>query len=238
MKKLQKTDVVYGPNSIIEVIRAGRRKIKKIYTKEPFPKAWQRLCEFFDPQDFDVEVVSSDKLAGVAKTSQHMGVVAVTEPFVFQKELFNPKKNPKVLVLDGIQDVGNMGTILRTAHCTGFSGVVLSGKRCAQISASVIKNSAGFAEHLKIYTASDLGKALDALAASGYKVVLTVVQGGQDIKTVESEGPMCLVIGNEESGISQEILDKGLRASIPQADEHASLNAAIAAGIFMHKFGD
>ena len=169
----------------------------------------------------------------MACSSEHMGIVALVSPFQFPKKMFDPKKQQFVLLLDSIQDVHNLGAILRTAYCTGVTGIILCKKQAAPLTAAAIKVSAGLAEHLNIYIASSLKHAIQESKQAGYNLYMTVLDNGKNAMEVTYKKPMCLVIGNEAVGISKDVLKDGELITLPQVDPNVSYNASVAAGIFM-----
>ncbi len=231
--ELKPLEVVYGAHPVIELLKANRRKVSHVYTLKPYPKAWQRISQVLHNKRIEVRIVDKPTLDRIAGCSDHMGVVALASPFVFKREFFTAEKHPQILLLDSIQDVKNLGAILRSAHCAGFKGVVLSKKGCAPITAATLKASAGLAHHLDIFLAPSLESALLAIKIQHYAVFMAVPHGGIDIRQVNPQKPLCLVIGNEETGIKKQLFAKGNLITLPQVNKDVSYNASVAAGILM-----
>ncbi len=162
------SEVLFGPHALIECCRARRRRILSIYTTKPAPKAWRRV-EGHIPKQVSVNYVSKDVLARMAGTTDHGGIVASVAPFVFDSSIFDSRKKPKIILLDTIQDVRNVGAILRSAYCLGVDGVVMCKKKGAPLSPVVFKTSAGLAEHLNIYQAPTMKAAVADLKKAGKK---------------------------------------------------------------------
>jgi 23S rRNA (guanosine2251-2'-O)-methyltransferase len=177
-----------------------------------------------------VDVAVLDRMAG---TKDHMGIIAWVTPFKFRSKMFDPAKAPFILLLDAVQDVRNLGAILRSASCIGVSGVVLCKAMTAPLTGSAFKASAGLAEHLDIYVAPSLRGALQEIKEAGYNLYLAVLEKGEDATTVNYKTPSCLVIGNEASGITKEIRSQGTLVTLPQRVADISFNASVAAGILM-----
>ena len=227
-------EIIYGVHPIIEMLKASRRKLISLYTIKPFPRGWERLKKYLPKYVPNIQYVDRHKLSGIAGSPEHMGVVAFVTPFKYQKNIFDPKKSPFILLLDSIQDVHNLGAILRSAYCSGINGVVLLRKGSAPLSASAIKASAGLAENLNIYLAPSLKNAVIELKKRGYNLYMTVVGKGQNAMEVDYKKPLCLVIGNEATGISKEILEEGNLVTLPEkSGTQSSFNASVAAGIFL-----
>ncbi len=232
-KNLSVNELIYGAHPIIEVIRAKKRRIISIYTTKPTPKSWDRIKQYLPRSISNIQYVSRSILDRMTGSTDHMGIAAWVAPRKYRKKIFDPKKQKFILLLDSIQDVRNLGGILRSSYCTGVDGVVICAKRSARITAACLKSSAGLAEHLDIYVAPSLKHAVMELRRVGYNLYMTVLDNGKNAMYVNYESPICLVIGNEATGISKEILEYGELITLPQNDPEASYNASVAAGIFL-----
>ena len=226
-------ELIYGVHSIIEMLRAKRRRLASIYTMKPLPNSWKRIERFLPDRVPNTQYVSKGILDRMACSSDHAGIVALVSPFQFRKNMFDPEKHPFILLLDSLQDVHNLGAILRSAYCTGVSGVVLCKKGAAPLTAAAIKVSAGLAEHLDIYIASSIKQAVQEVKEAGYNLYMTVLENGKNAMEVTYKKPMCLVIGNEATGVTKDVLGKGELITLPQSDPEVSYNASVAAGIFL-----
>lgn len=144
---------------------------------------------------------------------------------------------PFLLLLDEIEDPHNLGSILRTADCTGVHGVIVPKRRSAQITATVSKTSAGAVEYVPVARVTNLGQTIDRLKELGVWVVGTDVDTdqnlfGSDIFT----GPVAVVIGNENKGMGRLIREKcDVLLKLPMAGKINSLNASVAAGVIMYE---
>jgi len=231
MKKKQKAgDIVFGIHPFIELLKAKKRKIYTIYTTKPEPKAWRQIQKLLPKKPIPIQYVSRDALSRLAGSTDHQGIVAAVQPFGFVSQFFNPRKHPFLLLLDGVQDVGNLGAILRSAYCVNCSGVIICKKCGAPLTASAFKASSGLAEHLPIYQASSVHQAANELKKAGYHLYLATL-GGKDVRKIEFKSPLCLVIGNEAVGISKTILHEGQQITLSQRKADISYNASVAAGI-------
>jgi len=236
-KKAKKTkketyEIIYGAHSLIELLKAKKRQLYSIYTTKPLPKAWRRIEKYLPRRIPNIQYVKRAILDRMAQTTEHMGIVALVSPFKFCTKPFTPKTKPFLLMLDSIQNVRNLGAILRSAYCTGVNGVVLCKKGSAPLTAAAHKASAGLAEHLDIYIAPSPQDAVQTLKKSGYHLYMSVLDG-KDATTVDYKKPLCLVIGNEETGISKKIQSQGKQITLPQRSPEISYNASVAAGILL-----
>jgi 23S rRNA (guanosine2251-2'-O)-methyltransferase len=226
-------ELIYGVHAILEMLRAKKRKLVSIYTTKPQPKAWKRIEKYLPARIPNIQYVSKGVLDRMACSSEHMGIIALVSPFQFRKKMFDPERYPFILLLDSLQDVHNLGAILRSAYCTGVRGVVLCKKGSAPLTAAAIKVSAGLAEHLDIYVASSIRQAAQEIKQAGYNLYMTVLKNGKNAMDITYKKPMCLVIGNEAIGVSKDILGQGELITLPQSDPDISYNASVAAGIFL-----
>ncbi|MCK4499931.1 RNA methyltransferase, partial [Candidatus Babeliales bacterium] len=195
-------ELIYGAHPIIEALKAGKRKLESIYTTKPFPKGWRRVEQFLPKKPVTINYIPRESLTRMAGTTDHMGIIAWMSLFPFKKELFNPLKAPKILLLDAVQDVRNLGAIIRSAHCTCFDGIVLCKGNSAPLGPATLKASAGLTEHMSIFIAPSMAWAAQELKKSGYNLYMAVLENGVDTRTQNFEGPTCIVIGNEATGIS------------------------------------
>lgn len=233
-KSQQKIDgeLIFGIHSIVELLRAKRRKLLSIYTTRPTPRGWQQIEELLPSRPVPIQYVSREKLYEIAGTMDHQGVVAWAHPFVIRKTFFDPVRSPFLVLLDAIQDPRNVGAIIRTAYCTGASGIILIKKNAAPLTASALKASAGLAEHLDIYLAASTQEAVQLLTKAGYNLYIATF-GGADARTVHFKSPACLIIGSEGVGITKGIEKFGTAVTLPQRTADISYNASVAAGILL-----
>jgi len=225
-------ELIYGPHAITEMLKAKRRRLVSIYTTKTLPKSWSRVKSYL-PDRVNVQYVSRDALAKMSGTTDHSGLVALVTPFKYATKMFDPKRHPFILLLDGVQDVRNLGAILRSTYCTGINGVVLCKKGGASIGPAVCKTSAGLVEYLDIYQAPSINAAVSEIKAAGYALYMAVLKNGKNIMDVKYKTPKCLVIGNEATGISKDVVGSGELITIPQQRPDISYNASVAAGILL-----
>ena len=230
--KTKPGELLYGAHAIIEMLKAKRRKLIGLYTTKPLPKAWERIERFLPKFVPNIQYVSRDILDRMAGTADHNGVVAWVSPFKYATQLPDPAKKPFILLLDSIQDVRNVGAILRSAHCTGIDAVVMCKTSAAPMNATVFKASAGLAEYMEVFIAPSMKHAAQELGKAGYNMYMAVLDG-QDATKAAYKTPACLVIGNEAVGITAEVKKMGTAITLPQRSPDMSFNASVAAGILM-----
>lgn len=230
-KSEQKGEILFGIHPVIEVLKAKRRPVIRLYTTQPTPKAWKQVEELL-PKGVPIQYVPRESLTKLAGTTDHQGIVIIAAPFPIQKQFFNPQRHPILIMLDGVQDPRNLGAILRSAHCTGVTGVIITKKGGAPLNGVAIKSAAGLSEHLAIYESPSAAAAVIELKKAGYTIYLAALGGKSVLNTTFSE-PLCLVIGSEGTGISPDIRSAGHLIMLPQKTPSISYNASVAAGILL-----
>ena len=227
---------IYGVHPVTELLKSRRIKIGAIYSLKNPIKSWNSISKLI-PSHIPVSMVTRETLDKVAGTKDHQGILAFVADFPFSKSMFTPEKQRFVVILDGVQDVRNLGAILRSAYCTGVDGVVLVRANAASLTASAFKASAGLAVHMPIHLASSVKGAIVELKRSGYNIYCATLGGSESVANFEFKDPAVLVIGNEEFGISNDVARMGTRILLPQRRPDISYNASVAGGILMYSIG-
>ena len=178
-----------------------------------------------DLGDIPQYIVSDDVLRKIAFSTNPQGVVAVCK---ISKE--NEIKSDRILLLDGVSDPGNLGTILRTSLAFGYNDILLTKKCCSPYNEKAVQASQGAIFEVSLQKNFDLNK----LHQNGYQIISTEIKGSIELEKVKPNQKHILVLGNESHGISQELLDiSDLRVRI-DINKIESLNVAIAGAIAMY----
>lgn len=185
-----------------------------------------------------VQIVSQRRLESVARTDAAQGVVAFADPIepVDLDDLCRTTASvtPMVLVLDGVTDPHNVGSLFRSAACAGVTGVVLARHRAAHVTPTVAKVAAGAVEHLPVALVPGIPAALARLTDQGVRCIGLDAEAGTALYDLAgiAEGPVALVLGSEGKGLSQLARRRcDIVVSIPQHGGVASLNVATAGAI-------
>ena len=224
-----------GRNAVIELLKTGKN-IDKLLIEKGAQGSVMKI--FAEARKLGVRVQFVDKqvLDKESPSRRHQGVIAFTTEYEYfdLDDIIAEKKSEKggfVVLCDGIEDVHNLGSILRVAECAGADGVVIPKSGGASVTESVIRISAGAAEHMKVAKVANLNQAVEKLQKNGYWVY-ALEAGGEDIYKEKFTGNVALVVGGEDSGVkrlTKEKCDKTL--SIPLQGKVNSLNASVALGI-------
>ena len=224
-----------GRNAVLELIGAGKN-IDKILMEKGGKGSLSVIFAEARNRGIRVQYVDKSVLDKESETGRHQGVIALTTDYEYFDidEIITEKHDEKggfVILCDGVEDVHNLGSILRVAECAGADGVVITKAGCAPVNESVIRISAGAAEHVKVARVSNLRVAIDALKKNGYWLY-ALEAGEEDIYSQDFTGNVALVIGGEDCGvrkITRSLCDKIV--SLPLKGNVNSLNASVALGI-------
>lgn len=224
-----------GRNAVLELLKTDK-EIEKILMEKGAQGSLGRIFAEARKKNIRVQFLDKPALDRESITKRHQGVIAYTAEYEYcdLEEIIAEKKNEAggfVVLCDGIQDVHNLGSILRVAECAGADGVVIPKINSATVNESVIRISAGAAEHVKVARVTNLNQAIDLLKENGYWVY-GLEADGEDIYSENLKGNIALVVGGEDSGVkrlTREKCDKIL--SMPMYGKVNSLNASIALGV-------
>jgi len=233
-------------NDLIPV--PGRRPVEELLQKQVVPellvvtrKKHQRgkepLLNRCIAAGWKVEEREKAELDQLSENLPHQGYIAFIREFHYVDlntllEIIRELPDPILVALDQIQDVGNLGAILRSAECAGISGVILPFHHSAAITAASIRRSAGAALHLPICRVGNLAHALDTLSELNFQIIGADQEGAQSIFQTDLRGSIVLVIGSEGKGLRPGIKRRCTElVSIPLKGRIASLNASAAAAV-------
>ncbi|MUT68168.1 23S rRNA (guanosine(2251)-2'-O)-methyltransferase RlmB [Paenibacillus sp. NEAU-GSW1] len=235
-------ELVAGKHPVMEALRSGR-EINKIWIAEGAQKSLtQPIIAEAKKSGIVVQFVDKRKLDSMAPGVQHQGVVAQAAAFAYAEieDLLERARSrgetPFLLILDEIEDPHNLGSILRTAECTGVHGVIIPKRRAAGLTATVLKTSAGAAEHVPVARVTNLAQTIERLKEEGVWIAGTDVSAPQDVYKTKFDLPLGIVIGNEAKGIGRLIKEKcDFLVKLPMLGQLNSLNASVAAGVLMYE---
>lgn len=233
--------MIYGTRAVMEAIHAGK-EIERIMIQSSLANDLVKELialarEFHVPYTF----VPQEKLKRYS-TRNHQGVICLLSSVSYASldnlidRAYSEGREPFLLVLDRVTDVRNFGAISRTAECAGVDGIVMEEKGNAPITSDAMKTSAGALNHLAICREKDLKKTMRYLRESGIRIVACTEKASHSIYEVQLAGPIALIMGSEEDGVSDVFLreaDELVR--IPMRGKIGSLNVSVAAGIAMYE---
>lgn len=190
------------------------------------------LFKEIDFKKYDLYVMKDSLFIKVAQTATSQGVLAVLS----KKEGTNLPEEGNLLIIDRLQDPGNMGTLIRTAEATGYKGVVIMKGSADVFSLKVQRASSGSLFRVPVIFYEDEKELVKDIKESGRSVVVTDLKEGKAVSELYLKMPIALVIGNEGKGVSAYFLDNSdYKVVIPMKGEVESLNAAVAGSILMYE---
>lgn len=237
----KKDDFIFGLRPVMEAIDAGKT-VDKIFLQNALQgEIYQELKNLLSKHGIRPNYVPVEKLNRFTRKN-HQGVVAFISDVPFEKIedvlplLFEQGKTPFLLILDRLTDVRNFGAICRTAECVGIHAVILPEKGAAPINSDAIKTSAGAIYNLKICKEKNLAHTVDFLQQSGVQVFSATEKANKLIYDVNFTEPCAVVMGNEETGISKEVLHHSdEKIKLPIEGKTQSLNVSVACGAILYE---
>jgi len=235
-------EAVYGINPIKVLLASQDTPLKRILIAEGRSgSSVKEIVEIARQKKVPVEWRRRQSLDELTGRTDHQGIVGFRDSFVYADlNVLLENRNPcmshdLILMLDGILDPQNLGSIIRSAHCLGANGVVIPSDRAASVTAAVMKASAGSAGRLPVARVTNLSRTIDDLKDKGFWVFGAEAHGGKDIREHNFNVPAVLVLGSEERGIRTLVKKKcDFLVTVPMAAKFDSFNVAVAAGIIQY----
>jgi 23S rRNA (guanosine2251-2'-O)-methyltransferase len=232
------SDVV-GRQPVLEALRSGREINKILVAKGQRQGSIREIFALAREQGIVVQEVDRTVLDKLSESGNHQGVLAQVSgvSYVELEDLLakpqDPTWAPFLILLDGIQDPHNLGSIIRSGEAMGIDGVIIPKRRAVAVTQTVMKSSAGAANYVPICRVGNLANTIDSLKKAGYWIVGADMEGDSCFSQ-DLTGPMALVIGGEGAGLSRLIKEKcDFLTSVPMRGQINSLNASVAAALLM-----
>ena len=229
---------VLGRQPVLEALRSGQEINKILVAKGQRQGSIREIIALAKGHKIVVQEVERHVLDQLSENQNHQGVLAQIAQIRYYEldELIRPRDKtwaPLLILLDGIQDPHNLGSIIRSAEALGADGVVIPKRRAVGVTSTVMRSSAGAANHLPICRVGNLATTIDKLKGEGYWIV-GADMAGEPCFNQDLTGSLGLVIGNEGTGISRLVREKcDFLSSIPMRGQINSLNASVAASLLM-----
>lgn len=231
--------MIYGTRAVIEAILAGK-DIDKVMVQTGLSNDLSKeLISVAHNNNVQIQFVPAEKLKRLSSRN-HQGVICLLSPVTFASvdnlifKAYQDGREPFFLILDRITDVRNFGAIVRTGECAGLDAIIIPEKGSAPISGDAMKTSAGALNHLPICREKDLKKTMKLLRDNGIRIIACTEKTETPLYSVNLSGPIAIVMGSEEDGISDGLLrDADELARIPMQGKIESLNVSVAAGVVM-----
>lgn len=235
------SNIICGKNPVLEAIRSGREIDRLLIAHGAGGGSIKEIIAKCSKRGVLIKEISPQKLDFYCGGANHQGVAvmfasheycSVDDILSFAEEKGEP---PFIVICDEIEDPHNLGAIIRTAEVCGAHGIIIPKRRSASLNATVAKTSAGALEYMRVARVTNIAAAIDELKVKGVWVFGTDMDG-EDYRSCDFSVPCALVIGNEGKGIGPLVAKKcDKTVSLPMRGKINSLNASVAAGVFMYK---
>ena len=235
-------DQVEGRNAVIELLESGKDINKIFITKGEKHGSINKIISM--AKERKVILVEKDKrqMEQMAQNQNYQGVIAIVPPFEYceiedildrAEEL---KEDPFILILDGIEDPHNLGSIIRTAETAGVHGIIIPKRRAASVNSTVSKVSAGAVQHMKIARVTNITDSIEKLKEKGLWICGTDINTDTYYYNQDLTGSLAIVIGNEGDGISDKVKKNcDFLIKIPMRGKITSLTASVSTGIIIYE---
>src|SRR5215471_6795604 len=236
-------DYVWGRNPVLETLRSSRQ-VKRLLLADGQRDApsLAAILQEAARRHIPIETVPRQRLDQLAQGAVHQGCLAVVEArkYATLEQILDyarhKDEDPLVLILDAIQDVNNLGSLLRSAEAAGVHGVIIPLHEAAEINATVVKTSAGASEHLLIAQETNLTRTIEFLKNQNIWIIGLDGEAKTEYDKADLTGPLALVVGSEGRGIRRLVREHcDLLIRLPMHGRINSLNAAVAGSIALYE---
>jgi len=237
-------EMLYGRQPVREMLRAGRRRVSAVYILSSVRPSAEidEITGTLEERGLKLVRTHAEKLESMVGDVNHQGVVAEVYPYryVSYKKMLSDagqEENAFFLFLDGLEDPQNVGSLLRTAEAAGVTGVVIPSHRAVGITPSVVRASAGAAEHMKIAQVPNLVSCMKLLQDKDRGVWFAGLEGSEEatlISETDLTGKIGIVVGSEGKGLRRLVRETcDYLVKLPMHGKVTSLNAGVAGAIAM-----
>jgi len=233
---------IAGKHPVLEALKSGYT-LNKIWLAEHLQRTQvTAILEEAKARGVVVQYADKRKLDQMVPGTAHQGVVAqgAAAAYVEVDDLLDRAAElgeaPLLVLLDEVEDPHNLGSVLRTADCTGVHGVIVPKRRSASLSAVVAKTSAGAVAYVPVARVSNMVQTIERLKEAGVWVAGAAGEAQDDVYRANLTGPLAIVIGNEGRGLSRLVREScDFLVSLPMSGRINSLNASVAAGVLLYE---
>jgi len=242
MEKEEYNDQVEGRNAVLELLESGRDINKILVANGEKHGSIHKILAIAKERKIIVTEMERNKLNQIAQTPNNQGVIAIVPPYDYCKvedileEAKRKNEMPFILILDGIEDPHNLGSIIRTAETAGVHGIIIPKRRTASVNSTVSKVSAGAVEYMKIARVNNINETIRYLKEQDVWICGTDMDTNTIYTKQDYKMPIAIVIGSEGFGMSRLVKENcDFLVKIPMKGKITSLNASVSAGIIMYE---
>jgi 23S rRNA (guanosine2251-2'-O)-methyltransferase len=236
-----KDEFIFGIHPLEEALEKGKEIDKVLMQHGLHSPQISAIKKQLEALGIPLQAVPKEKLNALTRKA-HQGLIAFLSPVEFQpleevlQRVFEQGRDPFLMVLDRVTDVRNFGAICRSAECAGSDAIIIPARGSARIGGDAVKTSAGALMHLPVIRSMNLKDTLEYLKNSGIRIAGASEKAKNVLYDTDLSGPICILMGSEETGISPEYLKKcDELVKIPMLGQTESLNVSVAAGLVLYE---
>lgn len=234
-------DWIAGRNPVMEALKSGRAVHKLLIASGDREGSVLKIIQMAKDQGIPIMEVDRKKLEQTVPGQNNQGVAAQVAAYEYADledvlDANADKAVQTVVLLDGLEDPHNLGSILRSAHAAGVVAVVVPKRRSVGLTATVAKTSAGAIEHIPVCRVSNLSQTVEMLQKRGFWAAAADAAGTAPLYETDLRGKLALVVGSEGEGVGRLLRERcDYVLSIPMVGNMSSLNASVATGIILYE---
>jgi 23S rRNA (guanosine2251-2'-O)-methyltransferase len=232
-------EIIFGLRPVAEAIRSGKTIDRVLMRNGLVGEGLREMMTMIRRHRIPVLQVPEVKLNQLTR-GNHQGIVALVSSIAYIRleelldKMLRVERDPFLVITDRVTDVRNFGAIARTAECAGADAIIIPDKGSARINAESVKASAGALMRLPVVRVPNLFKSAVTMLEKGITLIAATEKGDTPYFEADLTGPVCLILGSEEDGISAPLLKMSeKKVTIPQYGTIGSLNVSVAAGIVL-----
>ena len=240
-KKIENTNIIYGKNPVLEALEAGK-DIEKVFVLSTLKGPYEKQIRYWaKEQNIPLVKVPQDKLTSMVGNKAHQGTVAVIAPIKYHdlNDFLDQNKEGQIrlLLLDGVKDVRNIGAIARSAVVFGIDGLIVSAKNAGRINEDTVKASAGAILNIPVIRVSSALAGVEQLKERGIAVIASDLKSDAYLHEYSFPDRCAVIMGSEDKGVDRNILSKvDASIKIAQHSDFDSLNVSVAAGLIVYEW--
>ncbi len=227
---------IEGRNAVLELLKTDKTIDKILIMNGMRDNESRSVLNAIRSKGCKFQFVEKAIMDKETETRRHQGFIAFVSDYVYADfdEMLNKlqdKKDAFIVVLDGVEDPHNLGSILRVSECAGVDGVIIGKRRSAQVNETVMRVSEGSANHIDVARVTNINNTIDALKENGFWTYALEI-GGSNIYKTDLKGRIVIVVGGEDTGVNRLTKEKcDAIITIPMLGKVNSLNASVACGV-------
>jgi len=241
-KKQNTSDQIEGRNAVLELLETDRDINKIFIARGEKHGSINKIITLAKQKKIVLVEAEKSKLDLMSETKNHQGVIAIVPPFNYCEvdDILDEAKargeEPFILILDGIEDPHNLGSIIRTAETAGVHGIIIPKRRAAAVNSTVSKVSCGAVEHIKIARVNNINETIKYLKENDIWICGTDMDAKNYYYNENLKGSIGIVIGSEGFGMGKLVKENcDFLVKIPMKGKVTSLNASVSAGIIIYE---